>query len=178
MNSKTIGILSIQGSFAEHGDILKKLHVPFIFVRSKEGLEQLTHLILPGGESTTMTKLLREYDMWNMLEEKIKNKSLHVFGTCAGAILCEKLSMDIKVDRNAYGAQQNSFSAELSSTQFPNLRGVFIRAPKFTSTKKSVTILATHNQKPCLIEQDNMLAASFHPELAGETRIHEYFLKK
>ncbi|MFA6427136.1 MAG: pyridoxal 5'-phosphate synthase glutaminase subunit PdxT [Candidatus Magasanikbacteria bacterium] len=178
IENKKIGVLSIQGSFAEHGKILTKLHVPFIFVRSKEKLQTITHLIIPGGESTTLTKLLHEYDMWNMLEEKIKSKLLQVFGTCAGTILCEKLGMDIKVDRNAYGAQQHSFSAELDSTLFPHLRGVFIRAPRFISNGESVKILVTHQQEPCLAEQENFLAASFHPELAGETRIHEYFLKK
>jgi 5'-phosphate synthase pdxT subunit len=173
---KNVGILAIQGSFAEHGEILHKLHVPFVFVRSNEELKNITHLIIPGGESTTMMKLLNQYYMWQMLVEKVQNKSISIFGTCAGAILCQKLGMDIEVDRNSYGAQQHSFSIELESGLFPNLRGIFIRAPRFTSVGTNVKVLATHSNEPVLLQQDNFLASSFHPELCDEMRVHEYFL--
>lgn len=179
---QNIGILAIQGSIIEHEKILQKLHVDYSLVRSKEQLQNLTHIIIPGGESTTMTKLLKDFDMWDVLNEKIsvpsgKNKKLKVFGTCAGAILLSKFGMDIKVERNGYGAQLDSFSADLVSKQFPNLKGIFIRAPRFTSHGSDVKVLVTHDNEPVLLEQENMLASSFHPELAHETRIHEWFLK-
>lgn len=175
--NKNIGILSIQGSFAEHAQILDSMGVPYILVRSKKELENLTHLIMPGGESTTIEKLLREFEMWDVLSEKVNSKKLKVFGTCAGAIILSRLGLNITVERNGYGSQLHSFSSELTSDQFPNLRGVFIRAPYLKVMGDEVKILATHESLPVLVEQDNMLAASFHPELAGEKRIYEYFLK-
>ena len=174
---KNIGILAIQGSFKEHEKILKKLKMDYILVRSKKDLEHLTHLIIPGGESTTMEKLLRDFDMWDTLHEHITHYTLHVFGTCAGAILLQKFGMDIQVKRNSYGAQLNSFSADLESEQFPNLKGIFIRAPKFTSHGSDIIVLATHNNKPVLLQENNMLASSFHPELCDEMRIHEWFFR-
>ncbi len=173
----TVGILAIQGSFAEHAMILKKMRVDFIYVRSLDDLQNLTHLIIPGGESTTLTKLLKAYGIWDQLQKRAENKTLKIFGTCAGAILCQQFGLDIKVNRNGYGAQLNSFTTELTSEKFPNLTGIFIRAPRFQSVGKNVTILAEHTNEPVLIEQDNFLAAAFHPELSDETRIHEYFLQ-
>ena len=171
-----IGILAIQGSVIEHEKILQKLNEDYILVRTKEQLQNLTHLIIPGGESTTMEKLLRAYDMWDKLKEKVESRKVKVFGTCAGAILLSKFGMDIEVERNGFGSQLHSFSVNLESKKFPNLKGVFIRAPKFTSHDKDITILATHNDEPVLLEQDNMLACSFHPELSDEIRVHEYFI--
>ena len=112
------GVLAIQGSFAEHGEVLRRMGMDFIWVRSRTDLEGMTHLIIPGGESTTMEKLLREYEMWELLKSQTKKGSLKVFGTCAGAILCQKLGMPISIQRNAYGSQQHSFSAELKSKLF------------------------------------------------------------
>ena len=115
--------------------------------------------------------------MWNILSEKLKSKKLKSFGTCAGSILLSKFGMKIEVERNGYGSQLHSFFADLESKQFPNLKGIFIRAPKFTAHGNNVTVLATHNDEPVLLEEDNMLVASFHPELSGEMRVHEWFLK-
>ena len=173
---KTIGILALQGSFAEHANILKKLKVKYIFVRTKEELEKTTHLIIPGGESGTIDKLLHTFKMWEMLEKRIKKNDLRIFGTCAGAILCTRLGLNISVTRNGFGAQQDSFVADLQSDLFPNLQGVFIRAPRFTKIKNEVKILAMYNNEPVLVSEKNFLAASFHPEILEETRIHEYFL--
>jgi 5'-phosphate synthase pdxT subunit len=170
------GILSIQGSVVEHSNILKQLGVNFILVRSLEDLKPITHLIIPGGESTTLTKLLKVYGLWDELKKRAEDKTIKIFGTCAGAILCEHFGLNAKINRNAYGAQLNSFSANLESKQFPDLKGVFIRAPRFESVGDNVTILARHEDEPVLIEQDNFLACAFHPELADEIRIHEYFL--
>jgi len=181
---KRVGILALQGSFVEHAEILKKLKQEFILVKTKQDLEDLTHLIIPGGESTTLEKLMRQNGMWEGIEGRMKNvecriesKKLKIFGTCAGAILCAKLGVDIEVDRNGYGAQKDSFEAELESEIFSELKGIFIRAPKFKVGKMSI-VLANFNDQPVLVEQDNFLVCSFHPELVGETRIHKYFLNK
>ncbi|MBT3538509.1 pyridoxal 5'-phosphate synthase glutaminase subunit PdxT [Candidatus Parcubacteria bacterium] len=174
---KKIGILAIQGSVIEHEKILKKLNADYYLVRTKEDLSSLTHLIIPGGESTTMEKLLRTYNIWDILQEKINVKSLNVFGTCAGAILLSKLGMDIEIERNGFGSQLHSFYADIESDKFQNLKGVFIRAPKFTSHSNDVIVLATYNDEPVLLEQNNMLACGFHPELNDEVRIHEWFLR-
>jgi 5'-phosphate synthase pdxT subunit len=171
-----VGVLSIQGSFVEHANILKKNSAPFAFVRSKEDLAPITHLIIPGGESTVITKLLKDFGMWEVLEKKLSENKIKIFGTCAGAIICQKLGMDIKIDRNAYGAQQESFVDKLNSKLFPNLTGVFIRAPRILSVSQDAQILATWNKEPVLVKQKNFLAVTFHPELYNETRIHQYFL--
>jgi len=172
-----IGILAIQGSFIEHAQILDSMKVPYILVRSKEKLEDLTHLIMPGGESTTMEKLLKEFEIWDLLKQKIDSETIKVFGTCAGAILLSKLGLNISVERNGYGSQLHSFSAKLESEQFPNLHGIFIRAPYLKVEDNNTKVLATHEGRPVLVEQDNILAASFHPELADETRVYKYFLE-
>lgn len=172
-----IGILALQGSFAEHQKVLESLKSEFVLVRLREDLENLTHLIIPGGESTTMMKLLKDSGMWEEIQNKVNKKELKIMGTCAGAILCSYLGMNIEVDRNGYGAQLDSFSEELESDEFKNLRGVFIRAPRFKKIGKEVRTLATCHGEPVLVEQGNFLALAFHPEISGDTRIHEYFLK-
>lgn len=184
-NKIKVGILSIQGSVIEHMGILKKLKVPFRLVRSKEDLKDLTHLIIPGGESTTLVKLLQEYKIWDQLKERCDPPSprlrraqgqLKIFGTCAGAILLEGLGMNVKVKRNAYGSQLESFSANLTSKKFPNLRGVFIRAPKFIVSSKA-KVLARYKKEPVLVKDKNFLATAFHPEISGDTRVHKFFLE-
>ena len=173
-----VGVLALQGSFVEHARVLQRLGVDFGLVRTKDDLKSLTYLILLGGESTTLRKLLETYGMWEVIKSKIENENLKVFGTCAGAILCQGFGMDVEIARNGFGAQQDSFMTKLVSDVFPGLQGVFIRAPRFTSIGKEGSILATVKNEPVLVEQDNFLAGSFHPELSGEVRIHEYFLKK
>jgi len=169
---KKIGILALQGSFSEHAKMLASLKQKFVFVRSKQDLENITHLIIPGGESTTLEKLLKDFNIWKLLE----NKKINIFGTCAGAILCQKLGMDIEIERNAYGGQQSSFIADLDSELFTELEGVFIRAPKLKVENKKIKILAQFQSQPVLLQQDHFLVASFHPELSGDARVHKYFL--
>jgi len=174
-----IGILDIQGSVAEHAQILKDLKQDFIYVKSRENLKNITHLIIPGGESTTIIKLLKNFKIWEILVEKTKNKSLNIFGTCAGAIISQQLGMPIEIERNAYGAQQCSFIEPLNSEIFKNLTGIFIRAPKFKIPKNSkIKILAKHQTTPVLIEYQNFLSATFHPEISKNYEIYQYFLKK
>lgn len=187
---KKVGILALQGSFAEHGKVLERLGEDFVWVRCLDDLKDLTHLIVPGGESTTLTILLQEYGMWEEIQKKLENsktgkeeKLFKIFGTCAGAILCSKWGMDIEVERNAYGAQQESAVTILDSEKFSELEGVFIRAPRFKvesarcKEQNSVRVLASWNEEPVFVEQGNFLAASFHPELTEDVRVHEYFLE-
>ncbi len=177
MNQNRVGVLALQGSFAEHGQLLDEMRINFLFVRKKSDLEKVSYLIIPGGESTTMTKLLKAYDMWDEILHRIQRADLKIFGTCAGAILCERFGADFEIDRNAYGAQQDSFIDNLDSNVFSHLKGVFIRAPRFKHVGKSAKVLASYKGEPVLIQSGNILAATFHPELSGEVRVHEYFLK-
>jgi 5'-phosphate synthase pdxT subunit len=172
-----IGILALQGSFSEHAKVLQSMQKDFVFVRSKQDLESLTHIIIPGGESTTLEKLLKNSGMWNILESNINNKKLKVLGTCAGAILLQKLGMDMECERNGYGAQLNSFSAIIKSDVFENMRGIFIRAPRFVHLGKLVCVIATYQGEPVVIQQENLLALTFHPEISSDSRIHTYFLE-
>lgn len=181
-----IGILALQGAFQEHKNILDSLNVDNCLLKTKEQLEVIDGIILPGGESTTMGKLLRDFDILEPLREKIKN-GLPAFGTCSGMILlAEKLSnsevvhlgvMGIEVKRNAYGRQLGSFETE---TDFKGIdkkvKMVFIRAPYVENTKEGVKILATVNGNIVAVREKNMLAVSFHPELTNDTSVHEYFL--
>jgi len=181
-----IGILALQGAFQEHKNILDSLNVDNCLLKTKEQLEDIDGIILPGGESTAMGKLLRDFDILKLLREKIKN-GLPVFGTCSGMILlAEKLSnsevvhlgvMGIEVKRNAYGRQLGSFETE---TDFKGIdkkvKMVFIRAPYVENTKEGVKILATVNGNIVAVREKNMLAVSFHPELTNDTSVHEYFL--
>ncbi len=181
-----IGILALQGAFQEHKNILDSLNVDNCLLKTKEQLEDIDGIILPGGESTAMGKLLRDFDILEPLKEKIKN-GFPVFGTCSGMILlAEKLSnsevvhlgvMGIEVKRNAYGRQLGSFETE---TDFKGIdkkvKMVFIRAPYVENTKEGVKILATVNGNIVAVREKNMLAVSFHPELTNDTSVHEYFL--
>ena len=181
-----IGILALQGAFQEHKNILDSLNIDNCLVKTKEQLKDIDGIILPGGESTAMGKLLRDFDILEPLKEKIKN-GFPVFGTCSGMILlAEKLSnsevvhlgvMGIEVKRNAYGRQLGSFETE---TDFKGIdkkvKMVFIRAPYVENTKEGVKILATVNGNIVAVREKNMLAVSFHPELTNDTSVHEYFL--
>ncbi len=173
-----VGILALQGSIVEHAKMLDSLNVEFLKVRTKEELESVSHLIIPGGESTTLFLLMEQKDMWTLFQSRVQNQELKVFGTCAGAILCARAGAKFEVDRNGFGAQQNSFIAALDSVQFPHLKGVFIRAPRFKNMDASVEVLATFENEPVLLRDRNFLCASFHPELSGELRIYECFLKE
>lgn len=183
---KQIGVLGLQGAYAKHLAVLQQLDVQAVDVRKPGDLEECHGLILPGGESTTMTKLINEIDMHDALLKFSVDRP--VFGTCAGMILmAAKVDdgrvktlnlLDIEVERNAYGRQIDSFIDELDVTtngQAFSMRGVFIRAPRIKNMGDGVEVLASVNGEPVLVQEGHHMAAAFHPELTGETRIHNYF---
>ena len=182
-----IGILAIQGDFEAHARVLEKLGVEYAYVRTPEDLAGIDGLILPGGESTTHMKMLAETGLDNAIREMAANGGAF-FGTCAGAILLarevngsEQASlglMDITVVRNAYGRQLAS-DVFLLPTKWSDepLEMVFIRAPIIEAIGKDVEVLAERNGKPVLVQQGRMIAATFHPELTGDTKIHERFVR-
>ncbi len=187
----TIGVLALQGDFAEHLAVLKKLGVQPREVRLPGELDGLDGLIIPGGESTSMARLMDIYGLREPLKERVRS-GMTVWGTCAGLILlATKLAedrpeplglMDIEVQRNGYGRQVDSFAADLPVPVLQTKKAfhaVFIRAPKVVSVGKNVAVLASLPQGGEVVaaQQDGMLATSFHPELTEDTRFHQYFLK-
>ncbi|MBU0727120.1 pyridoxal 5'-phosphate synthase glutaminase subunit PdxT [Patescibacteria group bacterium] len=184
--NKIVGVFAIQGAFIEHKRMLEDLGINVILIRDLSDVvsKKIDAVILPGGESTTMTKLLKKTGLDAWLVEQVES-GLPIFGTCAGMILLSQMSLiDIEVDRNAYGSQLDSFEAELnvqclrrggSNVQFP-FHGIFIRAPKVKKIGNGVKVLSKHDNVPVLIQQNNILVGSFHPELTENPKIHEYFL--
>lgn len=178
----TIGVLAVQGDFREHILVLKKLKVLTKEVRAKKDLEICDGLIIPGGESTAISKLLKQEG----IDQYLQKTGMPIFGTCAGAILLAKnlmskekhtlQLMDITLSRNYYGSQLHSF---VKPVLFLNkkIKGAFIRAPKIEHVGQQVQILGTLDNEPVVARQQQYLAACFHPELVGETKLHEYFLK-
>jgi pyridoxal 5'-phosphate synthase pdxT subunit len=171
-----IGVLAVQGNFREHAAVLRRLGSEPVEVRKPEQLESLDGLIIPGGESTAIMRLVRLYG----LEDAIRDFSRPVFGTCAGMILLDRNHLgvlDLAVARNAYGRQVASFEAdlELDGDERP-LRGVFIRAPRVAEAGAGVQVLAELDGEPVLLRDGRVLVASFHPELTDDTRVHERFL--
>ena len=167
----------MQGNFREHAAMLRGLGAEVVEVRLPEELDGLDGLVIPGGESTAITRLIRLYG----LEEAIRRFPGAVFGTCAGMILLDRAHLglvDVAVDRNAYGRQVASFEAdlELAGDDEP-LRGVFIRAPRVREVGPGVEVLAELDDEPVLLRDGRFLIASFHPELTGDTRVHERFLE-
>ena len=182
-----IGVLALQGAFIEHENILKKLGVDFFEIRKKEDLNQeMDGLIIPGGESTTIGKLLFDLDLFSRLKKMIVN-GLPVFGTCAGMILLAKkitdqdqtyfATMDIEVTRNAYGRQLGSFYTLGQFADMKDVKMTFIRAPYVKEVFNDTKILATIDNHIVAVRQNNQLAISFHPELNDEIRIHQFFIK-
>ncbi len=170
-----IGVLAVQGNVREHAAMLLKLGVEVVEVRLPEHLDGLDGLVIPGGESTAITRLMRLYG----LEDAICRFRAPVFGTCAGMILLDRAHLglvDVEVERNGYGRQRASFEADLDLGDGDPLRGVFIRAPRVTDSGPAVEVLASHGGVPVLLREGRFLVASFHPELAGDTRVHERFL--
>jgi 5'-phosphate synthase pdxT subunit len=171
-----IGVLAVQGNFREHAAMLRRLGADAVEVRKPEQLEGLDGLVVPGGESTTFMRLMRLYG----LDEAVRSFAGPVFGTCAGMIVLDRGHlelMDVDVDRNAYGRQVASFEADLRLPGDTDpLRGVFIRAPRVADAGPGVEVLAEHDGEPVLLRQGRFLVASFHPELTGDSRVHETFL--
>jgi 5'-phosphate synthase pdxT subunit len=186
-----IGVLALQGDFAEHIVMLKSLGVDAVEVRLAEQLDDLDGLIIPGGESTTIGKLATDFGMMKPLQTFGQQRA--IWGTCAGAIFLSKdisreqplLSlMDIKVTRNAFGRQVDSFEADLDISELKQATGtdeafhaVFIRAPIIESVSGDAKILASlPDGRIVAVQQGHFLATSFHPELTGDSRFHQYFL--
>jgi pyridoxal 5'-phosphate synthase pdxT subunit len=172
-----IGVLAVQGNFREHAAVLRRLGADPVEVRKAEELTGLDGLIIPGGESTAITRLMRLYG----LEEAIRRFTGPVFGTCAGMILLDRDHLglvDISVRRNAYGRQVASFEAELDlAGEERPLEGVFIRAPRVEEAGPDVEVLGDLDGEPVLLRDGRFLVASFHPELTSDTRVHERFLE-
>lgn len=181
-----IGILALQGAFAEHSAILRRLGADPFEIRQKRDLDQpMDGLIIPGGESTVMGKLLKELDCFDDIQTRIRN-GLPVFGTCAGLILLAKEAeggkvqlgtMDISARRNAYGRQLGSFSVTAEMKGVGEIPMVFIRAPYITAVSGDAEALAEVDGKIVAARQGNQLATAFHPELTDDTRVHQYFLE-
>lgn len=183
----TIGILAVQGAFAEHEKMLSKLSCECFEIRSSSDLtREMNGLIIPGGESTVQGKLLRELGLFDPLRERI-TAGLPVFGTCAGLLMLAKriendervhlATMDITAVRNAYGRQLGSFHTDAEFKGIGKIPMTFIRAPYISAVSENVEVLAEVDGKITAARQGNQLVTAFHPELCGDTRVHEYFLK-
>lgn len=181
-----IGILAVQGAFAEHEAALDRLGAPHFEIRRKGDLERpMDGLILPGGESTVMGKLLRELGLFEPLKKRIEN-GMPVFGTCAGLLLLAKTivndgavyfgSMDIAARRNAYGRQLGSFQTVQPFEGLGELPMTFIRAPYIETAGGGVRVLARAEGRIVAARQGSQLVTAFHPELTGSDAVHRYFL--
>ena len=181
-----VGVLALQGAFAAHSDCLTSIGVQSIEVRNPEQLSSVDALLMPGGESSTMSQLLESSGLFDPIAARIAD-GMPVFGTCAGMILLASeildgrsdqrsfSAIDISVRRNAFGRQVDSFEATVNSS-VGDFHGVFIRAPRIERVGEDVAVLGSINDEPVLVRQGNVLAASFHPELSNDARLHEYFV--
>jgi 5'-phosphate synthase pdxT subunit len=187
----TVGILALQGAFREHEQMLQRIGVPTQQVRLPEHLEKVDRLIIPGGESTTIGKLLVLYNLLEPVRQRALD-GMPLWGTCAGGILMAKTIadgragqpnlglLDMTARRNAFGRQIDSFEVDLSIPQIGELplRAVFIRAPLFEEPGADVEVLASlEDGRLVAAQQRNLLATSFHPELTQDDRLHRYFLE-
>lgn len=185
-----VGVLALQGAFREHIVMLEALDVEAVAVRLPAQLDTLDGLIVPGGESTAISKLMDKYGFYEPIGER-HAAGMAVWGTCAGAILSAKEVldgvpgqrslglMDIAVRRNAYGRQVDSFEVDLDFAHIgEEYRGVFIRAPWIESVGHGVEVLARHDDHIVAARQGDLMATVFHPELTGDPRVHNYFIEK
>lgn len=189
-STSTVGVLALQGDFAAHGRMLVRIGSPWVEVRKPSQLADIAGLIIPGGESTTLLKLMRTCNMEPALRE-FNAAGKPIFGTCAGVILLAKEVtnpnqtclglLDVTVERNSYGRQVDSFesqgeySANGHSTMRP-LEMVFIRAPRITRVGSAVRVLARHENEPVLVSAPLLLGATFHPEMTSDPTVHESFV--
>jgi 5'-phosphate synthase pdxT subunit len=171
-----IGVLAVQGNFREHAAVLRRLSAEPVEVRLPEQLEGLDGLIIPGGESTSIGRLMRLYG----LDEAVREFGGPIFGTCAGMIVLDRDHLglgDYGTRRNAFGRQVKSFEADLEMGDGEEpLRAVFIRAPWLEDAGPEVEVLAEVDGHPVLAREGRLLVAAFHPELTDDTRVHEQFL--
>ena len=177
MEPLRIGVLAVQGNFREHAAVLRRLGAEPVEVRLPAHLEGLDGLIIPGGESTAIGRLMRLYG----LDEAVREFGGPIFGTCAGMILLDRDHLgvgDYSTERNAFGRQVKSFEADLDIGDGDEpLRAVFIRAPWLEEAGPGVEVLAEVDGHPVLAREGRLLVAAFHPELTDDTRVHEWFLK-
>ena len=189
-SAKVVGVLALQGAFSSHTKVLDSIGVSTQEVRTPQDLASVDALVMPGGESTTMSQLLESSELFEPIK-KLIHEGLPVFGTCAGMILlASKIidgrddqvsfgAIDIEVQRNAYGRQIDSFEADINIESFDiPFHAVFIRAPRIVKADRSVETLAEFGDDIVLAKQKNVLVASFHPELSHDKRIHEMFVKE
>jgi pyridoxal 5'-phosphate synthase pdxT subunit len=177
MEPLRIGVLAVQGNFREHAAMLRRLGADVVEVRKPEQVDGLDGLVIPGGESTTFTRLMRLYG----LDEAIRTFDRPVFGTCAGMIVLDRDHLglvDVRVRRNAFGRQVASFETDLQVDGMePPVRAVFIRAPWVDDLGPDVEVIAEVDGRPVLVREGRFLVAAFHPELTDDTRLHELFLE-
>lgn len=196
MRFPTIGVLSFQGDFERHKRLVEQLGAACRYVRTAEEIGEIDGLILPGGESTTIGKLMARFGLLDAVTERVE-LGMPIFGTCAGAILLateietstqERLGIiPMTVRRNAYGRQIESFEANLnigalscgrgSVASDEPIRGVFIRAPIIVDVDSSCEVLVSYEEQPVVVRYGHAIASTFHPELTGEERIHRCFLE-
>jgi 5'-phosphate synthase pdxT subunit len=182
-----IGVLALQGAFREHRWMLERLGAEGVEVRKPEDLDLVEGLVIPGGESTTIGKLLIEWGLMDKIRERAA-AGLAIYGTCAGMILLAKEIvgsdqprlglMDVTVRRNAFGRQRESFEADLNVPEFgaDPVRAVFIRAPYIEKAGPDVKVMAAVGDHIVIARQGKFLATAFHPELTNDDRIHKYFI--
>lgn len=198
MNNISIGILGVQGAFLEHKNVLDKLQISCKIVKIPEDLDNIDGLILPGGESSVMSRFIKTTGLYKSLYDFIIVKKKPVLGTCAGSILLSKTVvenkkiieglfpvLDISIERNSYGSHYSSFTTPLLLDESLHVidkhndnsffKGIFIRAPKILEVK-NVQVLVTHDNNPVLLKNKQILISTFHPELTNDERIHLIFL--
>jgi 5'-phosphate synthase pdxT subunit len=190
-----IGVLGIQGSIIEHVQSLNKISkgqknkIKVRIVNNKEEIFNIDALIIPGGESTTVSKVLNDSGMYKNIIKRLQNNNLPIMGTCAGCVLLAKEitdnkgeikslnAMDISVERNAFGRQKESFEEDIEIKGFSSkYKAIFIRAPIIKNTGNNCQVLAKIDNKIVMVRQGSNLALSFHPELTTDLRIHQYFI--
>ena len=186
-----VGVLALQGDFEKHKIVLENLNVENTYVKNARDLDEISALIIPGGESTTLSKLIDRYALRQSIIEFSKNFS--IFGTCAGMIMLSATNssteqskvdvlniMDFSVSRNSWGSQKHSFEQVLNFEQFKinSFNAVFIRAPKVVDIGSKIENISYFKKEVVMIDDGKHLACSFHPELDNDNRVHEYFLNK
>jgi len=183
--TKRVGVLALQGDFEAHARLLEKARADAVPVRTRDELDSVDSLVIPGGESTTIAKLATGYDLVEPLRKR-GEQGMPILGTCAGMIVCARrivegdeplLSLvDISVHRNAYGRQVDSFESDIDVAGIGEMRAVFIRAPWIEDAGPGVEVLASYDDRPVVVRQGAITLVAFHPELAGDDRLHRLAL--
>ncbi len=184
-----IGVLALQGDFREHEAIFRRLGIPTRRVRKAADLEGVLGLVIPGGESTTIGKLAREYGVEAEARRRFEARALALWGTCAGAIwLAREVEgypeqprlgvMDVRIRRNAYGRQVASFETDIDVAGFDRpFHAIFIRAPQIVRVGEGLEVLARYKEDPVFVVGERLMATTFHPELTEDPRVHRYFAR-